>query len=224
MGRRERREQILGWLLVAAVGILTTSFFIGLGIGRYNVPDYTTPDSALIFLWNHVRIEKQDSKDVQLSVDAGAYRYRYTLSSNQVERVPVDPIALTKRPIARRWKYLEQWNLANIVSSGALGVAANKVAGHLKYVTGSKGRVIYVIGALVLATGGIGGFYITHNDPGDYNNATFRQTLMDPNSWSESAKKIRDCDLLAKIKTGALADDSSCGQLLNLLRDRQRAQ
>jgi hypothetical protein len=91
-------------------------------------------------------------------------------------------------------------------------------------ITGKKGQVIYLIGVLVLASGGFGGFYITHNDPGDYNNATFRQTLMDPNSWSESAKTIRDCDLLAKIKTGALADDSSCGELLKLLRDRQRAQ
>ena len=41
---------------------------------------------------------------------------------------------------------LGAWNLANIVSSGALGVAANKVAGHLKYVTGKKGQVIYLIG------------------------------------------------------------------------------
>jgi hypothetical protein len=224
MGRRERRGQVLWWLLVAAFGILTTSFFIGLWIGRYNVPDYTTPESALQFLWSHMRVEKQDSKDVQLSVNTGAYRYEYTLSSDQVRRVPVDPIALTKVPIARRWKFLEQWHIADIISSSASGVAAKQLAGHLKYIAGKKGRVLYLIGAAVLASGGIGGFYVTHNDPGDYNNETFTRTLMDPKSWSEGAKQIRDCDLLAKIKAGALAEDGPCDPYLEWARNQQRAQ
>jgi hypothetical protein len=228
MGQREPRGRILWWLLVAALGIFTTSFFIGLWIGHYNVPDYTTPESALIFLWNHLRIEKQDSKDVQLSVNAGAYRYEYTLSSDQVRRIPVNPIALTKVPIARRWKFLEEWKIADIISSsGASGVAANKLSGHLKYISGKKGQLqlLYLIGAAVLASGGIGGFYITHNDPGDYNNETFRQTLMDRTSWSEWAKNIRDCDVLAKIKTGALAEDSLCESVMKWARaTNQRAQ
>ncbi len=223
MGRGEPRGRILWWLLVAALGIFTTSFFIGLWIGRYNVPDYTTPQSALVFLWNHYRIEKQDSKDVQLSVNAGLYRYVYTLSSDKVTRVTVDPIALTKVPTARRWKFLEDWKIADVISSsGASGVAANKLAGHLKYVAGKKGRMLYLIGAAVLASGGIGGFYFTHNDPGDYDNKTFRETLMDPTSWSEWAKKIRDCDVLAKIKTGALADDRSCDPYLERARNQQQ--
>jgi hypothetical protein len=225
MGRRGPRGRILWWLLVAAFGIFTTSFFIGLWIGRWNVPDYTTSHDAQVFLLNHYRIDKQDSKDVQMSVNAGAYRYVYNLSSDQVRRVPVDPIELTKVPTARRWKFLEDWKIADIVSSGgASSVAANKLAGHLKYVAGKKGRLLYLIGAAVLASGGISGFYLTHNDPGDYDNKIFRETLENPTSWSEWAKKIRDCDVLAKLKTGALANDSLCDQYLERARKQQQAQ
>jgi hypothetical protein len=224
MGRREPRGRILWWLLVAACGILATSFFIGLWIGRKNAPDYSNPQSALFFLWNHARIDKQDSQDVQLSVTAGTYRYQYTLSSNQVKRVALDPIALAKVPTASRWKFLEEWKIADVISSGVSGIAAHKVADHLKEIKSPRGRALYLIGALVLASGGIGGFYITHNDPGDYNNKTFVETLTDPNSWSGWATKIRDCDVLAKIKTGALADDSSCEPVLEWARNLQQAQ
>ena len=39
-----------------------------------------------------------------------------------------------------------------------------------------------------MATGGIMGYFTTYDDTADYDNETFRKTLLDANSWAGTAQ------------------------------------
>jgi hypothetical protein len=188
----------------AVGGLVVGSFFFGREIGRDNSPDYSKESSALIFLMTHMQIVASDKTDLRLAVPAGLYTYEYTLSNNSVTRTTRPASEIADLPLKKRWALLEDNRITaffGIMTTvpAAAGVLSKLSATTDRLTVGPR-LVFYGAGAVALATGGIVGYFTTYDDAADYDNETFRKTLLDPTSWAGTAHLIVKC---AQVKLSA---------------------
>jgi hypothetical protein len=197
-------------LITACVlgGLIVGSFFLGREIGRDNSPDYGKESSALIFLMTHMQIVSSDKTDIRLALPAGLYTYEYTLSNNSVTRTTRPASEIADLPMKKRWALLEDNRITEFFGimttvPAAAGVLSKLSATTDRLSVGAR-MMFYVAGAAALATGGIVGYFTTYDDTADYDNETFRKTLLDANSWAGTAHLIVQCaqvKMLARIRS-----------------------
>jgi hypothetical protein len=187
--------------IVGGVAVLfVVSVFVEMDIGTYNSPDYSNPTATLQFLVYNLKTDETSDDDTKVHVVAGPYRYDYSLSADTVKRTPLDPILLSSMKTPRRWRYLEQKHveeLLGISTPGAAIAAFRKLSAETKSKRAQLTEYVIAGGVLtigaLLATGGIIGYLITYSDEADYNNEAFQKVLLDKNNWLPYASQIREC-------------------------------
>jgi hypothetical protein len=190
------RRFIFGGIAV----LFVVSIILGMEFGSDNSPDYSDPLATFQFLGSNLKTDETSDDDVRLHVIAGPYRYDYSLSADAVTRTALPPILLSSMKTPRRWRYLEQKHVEELlgISTPPAAIAAfRKISAETKSKKAEVTEYLIAGGVLtvgaMLATGGALGYLLTYSDKADYNNEVFQKVLIDKDTWHPYAIQIKEC-------------------------------
>jgi hypothetical protein len=190
---------------------LCAAVFIGAWYGKLDSPPYDAQTPVVFYLINNFQIDSIHP-DIVLTVTPGLVTYRYSLLDDKVTQEVAHPETIRGRPVPTSWnpddyqtalKLIEQIAPPVAAATGAevvirrsiarAGEALNATERYTRPLT-IEGRIaFYVASAVVGASGGYLGYWLTYDERKKLDSHEVESQLMNPALWKSSADYIQAC-------------------------------